>query len=313
MPTLLVTGASGFLGAHVAARAIARGFDVRAGLRRTSERWRLKRLAPQATIVPLDLDDSIEELTQALDQVDVVIHCAAYGVDYRQSDFAVALEVNVAGTMRLAAAVAARSCRLVHVGTSYEYGSEDGVLNEERRLSPTGIYGVTKAAASLAMQDFARRAGSSIVVVRPFSMYGPLEGGHKFVPLVMSACRNKEAVDLSVGDQERDYLYVGDVADACLALAVADALPAGEMFNVCSGTGISLRTLAQSAVAAVGGDPSLLRWGAKPPRAAESMRVVGDPLKLARAIGWHATTSLEEGMAATAAADAAVSAEETQA
>jgi len=306
---LLVTGASGFLGAHVAAGALSRGLDVRAAIRASSDRARLDRLAPGVGTIDLDLTDAGADLAAALAGVDAVIHCAAYGVDYRQSDFATALEINVAATMRLAQAAADAAkvqggVRFVHVGTSYEYGTEDGTLDEQRRLAPTGIYGVTKAAASLALQDLARRTGAPIVVVRPFSMYGPLEGAHKFVPMVMEASREGRAVELTPGHQERDYLYVGDVAAACLDLAAHEPFPAGEIFNICSGAGLGLRALAEAAVRAADGDPAVLCWGAKPYRPAESMRVVGDPAKIERAIGWRATTPLDKGMAQMAAAGA---------
>lgn len=304
MQRVLITGASGFLGAHMAAGTIAQGLEVRAGIRASSDLARLRKLAPTAATILLDLDASTETLIQALDGIDAVIHCAAYGVDYRQSDFASALALNVGGSMRLAEAITTRNCRMIHVGTSYEYGTEDGVLSEDRRLAPTGIYGVTKAAASLAMQDHAKRTGTQIAVVRPFSMYGPIEGRHKFVPLIMDASRTEQPVELTPGNQERDYLYVGDVVDACLRLAACDHFPAGEVFNVCSGKGVTLRTLASAAVKAAGGDPTILRWGVKSYRPAESMRVVGDPSKLTAAIGWQATTSLDEGMKRTAAADA---------
>lgn len=301
MTTVLITGASGFLGAHVAAGALAQGLNVRAGVRASSDRERLNSLAPNASVTVLDLDATSAELVQALDDVDVLINCAAYGVDYRQSDFTTALALNVGGSMRLAEAAATRGCRMLHIGTSYEYGTEDGVLTEERRLAPTGIYGVTKAAASLALQDFARRTEGNIAVVRPFSMYGPLEGAHKFVPLVMEASLQGRSIDLTPGNQERDYLYVGDVVEACLSLVGQDDFPSGEIFNICSGKGLTLRMLAEAAVAAVGGDRAVLRWGAKPYRPAESMRVVGDSSKLAAATGWRANTSLAEGMKRTAA------------
>lgn len=300
--TLLVTGASGFLGAHIAAGAQARGLRVRAGVRASSDRARLERLAPGIDTVLIDLDSDAVMLAEALEGVDTVIHCAAYGVDHRQSDFATALALNVAGSMRLAEAVAASGRRMVHVGTSYEYGNADDVLTEESRLAPSGVYGVTKAAASLAMQDLARRTGAAIAVVRPFSMYGPLDGAHKFVPLVIAASRAGRPVELTPGDQERDYLYVEDVVDACLTLAAADRFPVGGIFNICSGRGVTLRTLADAAVAAAGGDASVLRWGARPYRPAESMRVVGDPSRLAAATGWRATHSLPQGMQRTAAA-----------
>jgi len=304
MATLLVTGASGFLGAHVAGDARADGHSVRAAVRASSDRARLDRLATGINTADLDLGDRQTDLRSALAGVDAVIHCAAYGVDYRQSDFFTALDLNVAATMRLAEAAVAAGCRFVHVGTSYEYGTENGTLDEDRRLAPTGIYGVTKASASLALQDFARRTGAPVAVVRPFSMYGPLEGAHKFVPMVMEASRVGRAVELTPGEQERDYLYVGDVVAACLALAIADPFPAAGIFNLCSGTGVTMRALAGAAVAAAGGDPGVLRWGAKPYRPAESMKVVGDPTRIAQAIGWRATTTLYDGMAQTAAAGA---------
>jgi len=157
------------------------------------------------------------------------------------------------------------------------------------------------------MQDFSQRTKSPIAVVRPFSMYGPLEGSHKFVPLVMEASRTGRPVELSPGNQERDYLYVGDVVDACLTLATSDIFPSGEIFNVCSGNSVTLRALATAAVEAAGGDISVLRWGAKPYRPAESMRVVGDASKLTSAIGWRATTLLAEGMKHTVTADISTS------
>lgn len=302
MATILVTGASGFLGAHVVAGAVTRGNDVRAAVRASSDRIRLDRLAPGVAKVALDLADRQTDLRAMLAGVDVVIHCAAYGVDYRQSDFATALELNVAASMRLAHAACEAGCRLVHVGTSFEYGAEDGILTEDRRLAPSGIYGVTKAAASLALLDFNRRTGAPIVVVRPFGMYGPLEGEHKFVPMVMAASRARRVVELTPGDQQRDYLYVGDVAAACLDLATGAMFPDGALFNLCSGHSISLRELAQAAVAAAGGDPSVLHWGARAHRPAEIMRSVGDPSLIQAVTGWRAVTSLEEGMRQTAAA-----------
>ncbi|MDZ7283016.1 NAD-dependent epimerase/dehydratase family protein [Sphingomonas sanguinis] len=303
MTTLLITGASGFLGAHVVAGAIARGHAARAAVRASSDQRRLDRLAMGTDIVDLDLADRDPvALMSALTGVDAVIHCAAYGVDYRQSDFETALALNVAASVRLAEAATMVGCRFIHVGTSYEYGTEEGTLTEDRRLAPTGIYGVTKAAASLALQDLAHRTGTPIAIVRPFSMYGPLEGDHKFVPMVMSASREGRTVELTLGEQKRDYLYVGDVVKACLDLVVTDPFPSGEVFNICSGKGIGLRALAEAAVMAAGGDMAVLRWGAKPYRPAESMNVVGDPAKITAAIGWHATTPLADGMAYTAAA-----------
>lgn len=302
MTTVLITGATGFLGAHMAAGALAAGWSVRAGVRARSDRARLERLAPGATAVELDFT-SADRIGQMLRDVDIVLHCAAYGVDYRQSDFHIALDTNVTASMRLAEQAALSGVRMIHVGTAYEYGAEDGLLDEDRRLDPTGIYGVTKAAATLAVCDLARRTGAPITVVRPFGMYGPWEGPHKFVPMVMAASLNGRLVELTPGYQERDYLYVGDVVDACLAIATSRSFPTGQILNICSGKGLALRMLAQAAVAAVGGDPAVLCWGAREYRPAESMRVVGDGRRLHTLLNWRASTTLADGMALTATAE----------
>ncbi len=302
MTTVLITGATGFLGAHMAAGALAAGWSVHAGVRAGSDRGRLEQLAAGACIVELDLADR-HRIADMLSGVDIVLHCAAYGVDYRQSDFDTALATNVVASVSLGEAVADAGIRMIHVSTAYEYGAEDGLLDEERRLDPTGIYGVTKAAATLAIRDIARRRGAGIVVVRPFGMYGPWEGSHKFVPMVMAASRSGDIVDLTPGYQERDYLYVGDVVTACLTLAGQEAFPSGEILNICSGEGLALRTLAEAAVDAIKGDPAVLRWGAKPYRPAESMRVVGDGRRLQALTGWFPSIGLAEGMARTASAE----------
>ncbi len=302
MTTVLITGATGFLGAHMAAGALAVGWSVKAGVRTRSDRARLDRLAPGANPVELDIG-SADRIGQALQGVDVLLHCAAYGVDYRQSDFHIALDTNVAASMRLAEQAALSGVRMIHVGTAYEYGAEDGLLDEDSRLDPTGIYGVTKAAATLAVLDLARRIDAPIAVVRPFGMYGPWEGPHKFVPMVMAASLTGHPVDLTPGYQERDYLYVGDVVNACLTLAVRKPFPAGALLNICSGEGLSLRALAEAAVTAIGGDLAVLRWGAREYRAAESMRVVGNGDRLRALLNGFATTGLADGMAQTAAAE----------
>ena len=297
-PRILVTGASGFLGAHVVADAQARGIAVTAGVRDSSDLGRLNALAPGCKRMTLDLAHGPEPLALTVGGFDAVIHCAAYGVDYRQSDISSALEVNVVGSVKLLRALA--GARMVYVGTSYEYGTSTEDIGEDAALRPRGIYGVSKAAAALALLDAAQSAKAALAIVRPFTMYGPLEGTHKFLPMVMRGAMAGEAVSLSPGLQERDYIYVGDVADGCLDLALAGDFPSGETFNLCSGTGVSLRTFAAAAVTATGGSEDVLHWGAKPYRPDDPMRVVGNPGRAAARIGWRAATSLAEGMEITA-------------
>lgn len=303
---VLVTGASGFLGGHVVGYLQRQGVDVVAMVRAQSAVDRLQQLAPQVPLLHLDIkNESKEYIIDILKQqrISAVVHAAAYGVDYRQNIFAEAVQVNVLASEKLVQAAAdAGIKRFVHVGTSYEYGASDKPIREDVALRPSGIYGVSKAAATLAVLSAAAGRQLPLVVFRPFGMYGPYEGAHKLVPLIQRSGREGKALALSPGGQLRDYVYVGDVAAAIAAVLKVAEFPTGEVFNLASGVGVSLQELGNAAMAAVGGAPELLQWGASPYRSDEVMVNIGCAEKVRLGLGWQATTSLAAGMALTAAA-----------
>ena len=273
-----------------------------AGVRAATPLWRLKALAPDATILDFDLTASTDAITAILldNSIDGIVHTAAYGVEYHQADFEAAFQVNVSGSRRLVLAAKSAGCRrIVHIGSCMEYGTHDGAVSEDLPLRPRGVYAVSKACATLALLDAGRAAGVDVAVIRPWSMYGPLEKLNKFVPLVMEAGRTRRRVDLTPGEQVRDYVYVTDVAQGVADLISRADFPAGETFNFGSGKTIRLRSLGEAAMHAVSGDQSLLVWGA-----AVSLRrsdvLAGRYGKSAGASGWQASTTLAEGLWRTA-------------
>lgn len=243
------------------------------------------RHALRADVPTLRLDlTRPKSIMEALDRagVDTVIHCAAYGVDYREQDLDKALRINVVGTLQLFdAAHRAGIGRFLHVGTSYEYGDHPGPISETMPLLPDGLYASTKAAASLLLLGLRRRTPPKILIVRPFGMYGPGEGSHKLVPQVLSAVSNSTPLDLTDGTEVRDYVPVNDVARGVAELAVLpeDEFPAGHVFNVCSGNGRSVRDFVSALAVAAGGDLAMLRFGRLPNRPDAPARVVGDPTR----------------------------------
>lgn len=304
-PTALITGASGFLGAHLTAACTAAGWHAVAGVRQPAAAWRLDALAPNAPRIAFDITMPEADIAALLatHSITIIFNCAAYGVDYRQQDCDLAVTINVAGPARLtAAAVTSGVQGLVHIGTSYEYGPHQGAIHEETPLNPRGVYGATKAAGSILALERAQTLGIPLSILRPFTFFGPLEGKHKFVPFVASKARQKEPIALTRGEQIRDYLYVEDVASACIALAATGTPPAGGVFNVGSGQPMTLREFGNSAARAAGGDLDLMNWGARPYRLDEVMSVVADPSRLKAATGWHPRVTLEEGLQRTVAA-----------
>jgi len=301
---ILITGASGFLGAHITRAFLDSGWSVYAGVRKSSDTWRLNRLINYSERLNLTTIDLLDPGTQsaALAEImpQVVIHCAAYGVDYRQQDFDTAVNCNVTGTVLLVQAAAEnRIERFIHVGTCYEYGDQMLPITEDTCLRPQGLYGSTKAAGTILSIEKAESSDLPLVVIRPFGMYGPLEGEHKFVPQVVRACLSEQIMNLTPGEQIRDYIYVADIVKACVLLAECDHFPSGEILNLGSGQPISMQSFGKTIAELIGQGGTCLQWGKLPYRKGEIMHIVADTQKTKQLLGWQATTSLSQGLQAT--------------
>ena len=301
---VLVTGAGGFLGSEIVSNFASAGWSVTASTRSTRRPWRLASPAVTArglNIINLDVIDTVATLAEAIRGVhpDVLINCVGYGIDYRQRDLETAVAVNVLGAAKLVdAAIQAGVGRFIHVGTCAEYGSHAGECDEDAVLKPQGLYGTSKAAGTLLALDRAGR-DIEIAVVRPFPLYGPTEPVHKFVPMIIKACVEGATIDLSPGDQLRDYCFVRDAAQCFRMLAECERFPRGQIFNLGSGSRITLKALGTAVANACGGDGSNLNWGGVGYRQDENMVLVPSIDRIVAATGWQAGTPLERGLEIT--------------
>jgi nucleoside-diphosphate-sugar epimerase len=137
------------------------------------------------------------------------------------------------------------------------------------------------------------------VSLRLFGCFGPGEAAHRLAPYVIGKLAAGEPVDLTPGDQVRDFLHVDDVIDALWSSAVAPGPLAGEVFNVCSGQATSVRTLVRMLAEVMRQPEDLLLWGARPARSNEPVWIVGDPGAFHRATGWVPRLSLRRGIECT--------------
>lgn len=297
MSAVLVTGASGFLGAHVVRRLHKLGHQTLAAVRAGSSRWRLDD-CPAVTWIDLDLrsPDAIREAVAKARPM-AIVHCAAYGVDHREADLAQAVAINATAPGLLVEAAASYGVqRFIHVGTAYEYGDHAGLIAEDAPLRPRSLYGTTKAAGALIALERARTLRLPLSVIRPFGFYGPQESEGKLFPQIRAACRARTPLSLGAGNQVRDYLYVQDVARVVEIMLETQAFPEAEVFNIGSGRGVPLRDLILSAARAFG-DEAFMRFGELPSRPNEVSSLVADIRKWVR---WFGTplelTPFEEGL-----------------
>jgi GDP-4-dehydro-6-deoxy-D-mannose reductase len=292
-----ITGASGFAGPHLIAHLRACGDDVVASDRRGPS--------------PLDIldRDAVHERLQR-ERPDVVYHLAAFtqvGESWNQPDRV--LRINVEGTLHvLDAARAAGVARVVVIGSAEEYGlvsEADLPIDEETALRPNTPYGASKVAASyLALQAWLG-SGLETVRVRPFNHTGPGQLPNFLVPALAHRIVDAERTgrdEIVVGnlDPVRDINDVRDIVRAYRMIAT-DGAP-GDVYNICSGTGVSVAEIAELLIARAARpvrlvqDPALVR-------PVETPRLVGDASKLHAATGWKPEYSL--GQTLTDVLDAA--------
>jgi len=227
----LVTGASGFLGGHLAESLIAEGEEVYVLVRPTSATPHLSRLPVRPVIA--DLSD-VASLRQAVQPVTRIFHCAACSTDW--APWATYVSANVTGTENLleAARSAPKLERFVHVSTTDVYGYPAVPCAETRPMVDAGLpYNQTKRLGELAVWKAQREFSLPVTVVRPATIYGPR--GKDFTIEVATLLRQRLMATIDGGRARGGFAYVCNVVDAMLQASVSKAA-LGQAYNLSDGT-----------------------------------------------------------------------------
>lgn len=298
----LITGGAGFVGQWLARAMLERGWTVTSASVHTGDHPAILTPAERAEVRWLATDVQCEdELERAVEASapDVVVHLAGVSfVPQAAGAPTLAYEVNVLGAVRLLNALARRKRsgtldpRVLVVGSATQYGRHEPSempLGEKAEQRPLTVYAATKAAQEVAALQAFRAEGLQVVCTRSFNHSGPGHDRRFLLPALVERTlelRRTGGHALQLGDAHavRDYLHVRDVVRAYLLLVEHGT--AGEVYNVCSGTGVSASELAADVLLRVGvtaditTDPALLR-------AVDVPALVGDPRKLEQGTGWR--------------------------
>ena len=237
MERALITGVAGFIGSHLAAELLCRGWavtglDVRSPASDPVAAENLAELTgdPRFQFVAGDVTGG--DLAMVCEGVRAVFHLAGLpGVRRSWGDrFSDYLACNVLGTQRLLEACAATDVpRLVFASSSSVYGPGTGKPSQEGDLPlPLSPYGVSKLAAERLCLAYAnqRGAATSVVALRYFTVYGPRQRPDMAFSRIMRAALSGRAMSLyGTGAQRRDFTYVSDAVAATIAAATATRGP----------------------------------------------------------------------------------------
>jgi nucleoside-diphosphate-sugar epimerase len=299
---VLVTGGAGFIGSHSVDGLMSGGFDVvvlddfYSGRR---ENLSVHFGKSNFCLVEGDVRDKAD-VKKALEGVDVVFHLAAIvSVDFSVKNPFLVNEVNVGGTLNvLRESLKAGVKRFVYASSCAVYGEPvDLPVNEDQPTKPMSPYGVAKLVAEYYCRVFYEVYGLETVCLRFFNVYGSRQVVGPYGGVIMKFIdrlkRGEEPIIYGDGEQTRDFVFVGDVVDACLrAMRVKNCV--GDIFNIGCGVETPINRLADVLVELFG------TCDVKPvhgePRAGDIRRSYADLSKTERLLGYKPKTSLREGL-----------------
>ena len=240
-PSVVVTGASGFIGRAVLAALAARGIRPTAV---TRDRRRLADLDQDATIIEGDIGVPDPPFIAEIARHDVLLHLAWDGLpNYKSLHH---FETELPAQYRfLKAAVAAGSRSIVVTGTCFEYGMLEGRLVETGPARPTNPYGYAKEALRQQLSFLKQETPFALTWTRLFYMYGTGQNPKSiYSQLAAAVDRGDDHFDMSAGEQIRDYLPIEEVAELLVRLTLLGR-DVG-IVNICSGQPRSMRGVVES-------------------------------------------------------------------
>lgn len=296
---VMVTGATGFVGACLVRRLVALGHEVHAVLRAESNTWRLAGILDRVVCCRLDLKDD-EAVTRAVRtcRPEAVLHLATFGGFASQNNPADIIATNLLGTVNLLTACeqAGVSC-FVNTGSSSEYGHKGAPMRESDLPEPVSAYGVAKGAATLYCRAEALAKGLPVATLRLFSPYGPWDDPRRLIPYVISTLLRGNAPRLAGPEAVRDFVFIDDVVDAYLRLLEGGFTP-GAVYNVGGGEQQSIGAVVRLITDQIGNGIEPL-WGTIPHQRPEPSVWCADLSLVRQELGWQPSTSLRDGLAKT--------------
>lgn len=296
---VLVTGGAGFIGSHVVDLLLAEGHQV--AVVDDLSTGREENLNPQARFYQVDIRSPELEEVFAAERPEVISHHAAKA-NVRESMEKPILyaEVNVLGSLNLLELSRKYGVlNFIYVSTAGAVYGEPQYLpvDEDHPIQPLDPYGASKHHVEHYLYLYQANYGLAYTILRYGNVYGPRQDPYGEAGVVAifahQMLRNQQAVINGSGEQERDFVYVSDVARSNLLVLERDD---GGTYNLGSGVGTSINDIFSRLQAITGYQGDEVH---APPKLGEVFKVYLDASRARKELGWQPRISLEEGLRRT--------------
>lgn len=302
---VLVTGAGGFIGSHLAEKLTELGAEVTAFVRyNSSGGWGWlddSKQAPMLKVFAGDIGDR-DRVAAAMEGCDTVFHLAALiAIPYSYHAPASYARTNIEGTLNvLQCARLLGVRRVVHTSTSEVYGTARQVpISEDHPLQGQSPYSASKIGADKMAEAFHHSFGLPVTTVRPFNTFGPRQSARAVIPAIIAQCIKGAILKLGNLHPTRDLNYVEDTVEGFLR-AAASVESTGQTINLGSGREISIGDLARLICRLMNRDIEIQTEEQRlRPGGSEVERLIADNSKAKRLLEWEPRFSLEEGLERT--------------
>lgn len=289
MVEAVVSGATGFVGSHLATRLTQEGHKVHALVRPSSDVKKLQKLSPPPQLHVLEGNTPhLATLFKEI-QPEVVFHLAAHGGPvHNLEEVDVIVEANLAfGTRLLEASAHCDDCCFINTGSFSEY-------YEDTEPTPMSLYAATKTAFRDLLHYYVRTGRLRGVTLILFDTYGRGDERGKLLQKLKQAAETGEPLPVSPGEQLLDLVHIDDVTTAYLQAAnllINGEVPPAETYAVATGKRHNLREIV-ALYERILGKPIPVEWGGRPYREWQIMCPWTGP----QLPGWESNISLEEGL-----------------
>lgn len=293
---MVITGATGFIGAAVVKQALANGRLPLVITRPNSDLGRLSGLEG----VQIFKSESLAEPSLANElrsfAPHAFLHLAWRGVGGAERNAAFQITDNLPLTLDAVRLAAAIGCKhWLGTGSQAEYGNPNRRVDEAQACNPTTLYGMAKLSSCWAAHALSLASGMKMAWVRIFSTYGPGDAPEWLIPYLIREFAAGRAPRLTKCEQLWDYLHVADAARGLLCVAEQEK---EGIFNIGSGSAVALRKIVEQ-VGALANPKMKAEFGAVSYRPDQVMHLEADTSRLVRETGWKPQVDLETGLTET--------------